>query len=200
MARIGLFGGSFNPIHNGHINLAETVKRKAGLDKIILIPSGTAPHKSSLEYAAAEDRLEMCRLAAEDIPGIEVSDFEIKRTGKSYSIYTVEHFKSLYPEDEFFLLLGSDMLLSFEEWFEYKKILKNVTLIAASRTGNDYKNLEKYAEKLKQYGKIIIVNDVAVPASSTNIRKLIKNNEDLSCYLNEKVVKYIMLNKIYLKN
>ncbi len=200
MARIGLFGGSFNPIHNGHINLAETVKRKAKLDKIILIPSGTAPHKSSLEYAAAEDRLEMCRLAVEDIPEIEVSDFEIKRTGKSYSIFTVEHFKKLYPDDELFLLLGSDMLLSFEEWFEFKKILKNVTLIVASRTGSDYDVLEKEAKKLEQYGKIIVINDIAVPASSTNIRKLIKNNEDLSCYLNGKVVKYIILKKIYLKN
>ncbi len=200
MARIGLFGGSFNPIHNGHINLARTVKSKAGLDKIILIPSGTAPHKSSDEYAVAEDRLNMCCLAAEDIPGFEVSDFEIKRVGKSYSIYTVEHFKWLYPNDELFLLVGSDMLLSFEKWFEYKKILECVTLIAASRTGDDFEALEKTAEKIKQYGKVIVVNDNTFPMSSTNIRKLIKNNEDLSCYLNGKVVKYIILKKIYMEN
>ncbi len=198
MAKIGLFGGSFNPIHKGHINLAQSISKKLSLDRVIFIPSGQAPHKSSSEYADAADRLEMCRLATEDYPSFEVSDYEINREGKSYSIYTVRHFKTLYPNDELFLMVGSDMLLYFDKWYEYKEILKNVTLTAVSREGTDFIQLEQNAEKLTKYGRIIVVNDEVFPVSSTYLRKKIKNNEDTSCYLDEKVVKYIILKKLYL--
>ncbi len=198
MRKIGLFGGSFNPVHKGHINLAVSIKEQLGLDKVIFIPSGEAPHKSSSEYANAADRLEMCQLAVSEYPFFEVSDFEINRQGKSYSIYTVKHFKELYPDDRLYLMVGSDMLLYFDKWYEYEEILKNVTLTAVSREGTDFEVLEQTAEKLRKYGEIIIVNNRAFPVSSTFLRKMIKNNEDTSCYLHEKVVKYIMLEKLYL--
>lgn len=197
MAKIGLFGGSFNPIHKGHINLLISVKEKMGLDRIIIIPSGTSPHKSSAEYAPADDRLEMCRLACEQYDDIEVSDYEISNDRKSYTVYTVRHFKKLFPEDELYWLVGSDMLLCFESWFEYREILANVTLAAVTRTGDDKDGLLEMAEKLSKYGRCVVVNAEAVVMSSSEIRKMIKNNEDLSCYLNGKVVKYIMLNKLY---
>ena len=137
MARIGLFGGSFNPIHSGHINLAVSVMEKLMLDKVIFIPSGLAPHKSSSEYADSADRLEMCRLATEEYESFEVSDYEINKSGKSYSVYTVEHFRKIFPDDELFLMVGSDMLLTFDTWFRYEDILKNAVLAAVSRNGND---------------------------------------------------------------
>lgn len=197
MAKIGLFGGSFNPIHNGHVNLAVSVKRSLGLDKVIVIPSGIAPHKSSDEYASASDRLEMCRLAFEGYEGFEISDREIMHKGKSYTIYTVSYFAELFPYDELYLLVGSDMLLSFESWFEYGKILEKSVLAAFSRNGEDMDELLKMSEKLSEYGKCVVVNADAVTISSSEIRKMIKNNGDLSCYLNRKVVKYIILNKLY---
>lgn len=197
MAKIGLFGGSFNPIHNGHINLAVSVKNELKLDKVIFIPSGTAPHKSSNEYASAEDRLKMCRLALENYDDFEISDYELCRQGKSYTVYTVRHFKQLYPYDELVWMVGSDMLLTFDQWYEYREILGKVTLAAISRYGSDLNELYKMSEKLSLYGKIIVVNASAVTISSTKIRKMIKNNEDLSCYLNGKVVKYIMLKNLY---
>lgn len=197
MAKIGLFGGSFNPIHNGHINLAVSVKNELKLDKVIFIPSGTAPHKSSNEYASAEDRLKMCRLALEDYDDFEISDYELCRQGKSYTVYTVRYFKQLYPYDELVWMVGSDMLLTFDQWYEYREILGKVTLAAISRYGSDLNELYKMSEKLSLYGKIIVVNASAVTISSTKIRKMIKNNEDLSCYLNGKVVKYIMLKNLY---
>lgn len=197
MAKIGLFGGSFNPIHKGHMNLAGTVKEKLGLDRIILIPSGTAPHKSSAEYAPAEDRLEMCRIACEGMEGFEVSDYEISNSRKSYTVYTVRHFKGLFPDDELYLLVGSDMLLSFESWFEYREILKKTVIAAISRTGEDEAELVKMSEKLSEYGRCIVVNAEAVTISSSEIRKMIKNNADSSCYLNGKVVKYIILKNLY---
>ena len=198
MKNIGLFGGSFNPIHKGHINLALSIKETLKLDKVIFIPSGEAPHKSSSEYAKANDRLEMCRLAVSEYPFFEVSDFEINREGKSYSIYTVKHFKKLYPNDKLYLMVGSDMLLYFDKWFRYKEILKNVTLTAVSREGTDFEELKHTAENLNEFGEIIVVNNRAFPVSSTILRKMIKNNEDISCYLDEKVVKYIILKKLYL--
>ena len=198
MAKIGLFGGSFNPIHKGHINLLISVREKLGLDRIILIPSGTSPHKSSAEYAPACDRLEMCRMACEEYDGIEVSDYEIANDRKSYTVYTVRHFKELFPEDELYWLVGSDMLLCFESWFEYREILANVTLVAVTRTGEDSDQLSKMAEKLSEHGRCVVVNAEAVVMSSSEIRKMIKNNDDLSCYLNGKVVKYIMSNNLYM--
>ncbi|MBE6845097.1 MAG: nicotinate (nicotinamide) nucleotide adenylyltransferase [Ruminococcus sp.] len=198
MRKTGLFGGSFNPVHKGHINLALSVKNSLGLDRVIFIPSGEAPHKSSDEYAEASDRYEMCCMAVSQYPYFEVSDFEINKEGKSYSIYTVMHFRQLYPDDELYLMVGSDMLLYFDKWFEYKEILKNVTLAAVSRNGTDFDELGKCAEKLREYGEIVVVNNDAFPVSSTQLRKMIKNNEDTSCYLDEKVVKYIILKKMYL--
>ena len=195
--KTGLFGGSFNPIHNGHINLAVSVKESLGLDRVILIPSGTAPHKSSAEYAAAKDRLEMCRLACSGISGLEVSDYEINKSGKSYTIYTVEHFRKEYPEDELYWLVGSDMLLSFETWFRYREILKNTSVAAISRTGDDINELLKMPDKLSEYGKCIVINADVITISSTELRKMIKNNCDLSCYLNGQVVKYIILKNLY---
>lgn len=199
MARIGLFGGSFNPIHSGHINLAVSVVEKLMLDKVIFIPSGLAPHKSSSEYADSADRLEMCRLATEEYENFEVSDYEINKSGKSYSVYTVEHFRKIFPDDELFLMVGSDMLLTFDTWFRYEDILKNAVLAAVSRNGNDFDELYKMTERLSDLGRIVVVNNDAITISSSKIRKMIKNNEDISCYLNGKVVKYIILKNLYSK-
>ena len=195
--RTGLFGGSFNPIHKGHIALAETVMKELSLDRVILIPNGESPYKPSGEYVSAKDRLEMCRLAAEDKTGLEVSSFETDREGKSYSIYTAEHFRDKYPEDEIFWLMGSDMLLYFDKWYRYKDILKLVSIAAVTRTGDDETLLMHTAHNLKRYGNILVVHHEPIVVSSTEIRKMIKNNEDLSCYLNEKVVQYIKMKFLY---
>ena len=195
--RTGLFGGSFNPIHKGHIALAKTVMEQLLLDRVILIPSGESPYKSSADYAPARDRLEMCRLSAEDEPNFEVSSFETDREGKSYSIYTAEYFKEKYPRDELYWLVGSDMLLYFDKWYRYQDILKLVSLAAVTRTGGDETQLMHTAHNLKKYGSILVVHHRPLVISSTEIRKMIKNNEDLSCYLNEKVVQYIKMRFLY---
>ena len=105
---------------------------------------------------------------------------------KSYTIYTVEHFRKEYPEDELYWLVGSDMLLSFETWFRYREILKNTSVAAISRTGDDINELLKMSDKLSEYGKCIVINADVITISSTELRKMIKNNCDLSCYLNGK--------------
>lgn len=195
--KIGLFGGSFNPIHDGHIHLAKSINDEVGLDEIIFIPSKISPHKSNKEYVSNEHRFNMCKLAIQDIPNFEVSDFELSREGISYSIYTVRYFKEKYPTDELYLLIGSDMLLTFNEWKEYQEIMSKVTLAVISRENGDYDTLLKKSKELSKYGKIIIPKVSPIEVSSTEIRKNIRFNKDYSCNLNEKVVQYIKSNNLY---
>lgn len=196
--KIGLFGGSFNPIHNGHINLATSVKDSLGLDKVILIPSKKSPHKDSSAYVSNTHRLNMCRLAIQGLRGFEVSDFEINRDTISYSIYTVEYFNSKYPNDILYLLIGSDMLLTFDTWKEYKRILSMVKLAVVSRQNGDMQSLLLKAQSLKPYGDAIILNTPPLEISSTEVRKKVAFNEECSCILDEKVVQYIKSNGLYL--
>lgn len=195
--KIGLFGGSFNPIHKGHIHLAKSVRDTFGLDRIIFIPSKRSPHKSNDEYVSNEHRLSMCRLAIQDIPNFEVSDFEISRDTISYSIYTVRYFKDIYTNDDLYLLVGSDMFLSFDTWRNFKEIMQNVTLAVVSRVDGDIPYLQEKADKLRNYGKILIAPVDAIEVSSTEIRKNIRFNKDCSCILDEKVVQYIKSNSLY---
>lgn len=197
MKKIGIFGGTFNPIHKGHMHLADTVSDTIGLDKLIFMPSNIPPHKSADNLYANEIRFEMCKLAAESDKRYEVSDFEIKRQGKSYSVYTVEHIRKLYPDDIIYMLLGSDMLLSFDKWFRFEEILKNVALAVVSRENDDIDALKRKSCELRKYGQIELLSAEPFPISSTEIRNKIKNSEKYSCYLPEKVVQYIRLNNLY---
>ena len=130
--RIGIFGGTFNPPHKGHKRMALEMMRAASLDKILIIPTFTPPHKTAPELAGTEDRMKMCELLfSEDC--FEVSGIEIRREGKSYTVDTVSELKKLYPDDELFLIIGSDMLLTFHEWRKPFEILSMVTLCVATR-------------------------------------------------------------------
>ena len=199
--KIAIFGGSFNPVHNGHINLIEEICRKVELDRVIVMPTYISPFKKNDSgfVADGKDRLEMCRLAFEDCGFAEVSGYELSRAQVSYSADTVAHFRDIYPNDELFFIMGSDMLLSFEKWHRFKDILKMCSIIAASREDKqrDLDRLEEKAEQLRAYGQVIITEISAYEMSSTLIREKIMKNQDISCYMPEKVVKYIEDNHIY---
>ena len=195
--RIGLFGGSFNPPHRGHLHLAESVHEALGLDEVWLIPSKISPHRSMAAYAPERDRFEMCRLAAEEYPWLRAEDYELRQEQVSYTFYTVEHFTEERPEDEFFLLMGSDMLLSITTWHCWQEILRRVTLAGIAREEGEYERLEAAAEELRQYGRIEIVHVDSFTVSSTKIRELVKNSQDCSCYLPKKIVQYIRMQKLY---
>lgn len=195
--RIGIYGGSFNPVHNGHIHLAESAADELSLDKVYLVPSRISPHRSSDEYVSGEDRMAMLELACRGHERLVPCGFELKNDRKSYTIYTVEEFRRRYPDDELFLLVGSDMLMCFNEWIYFEDILKQTTLAAVSRSDGDREQLEKKAEELRKFGNILICSAPPVEVSSTEIRKKIAKNENYSCYLDENVVQYISLRKIY---
>lgn len=195
--KIGIYGGSFNPVHNGHIHLALTAAEELELDKVYLVPSGISPHRSSAEYASGDDRLEMLRLASEPYEKLGVCDFEIRREGKSYTICTVEEFRRRFPDDEMFLLVGSDMLMCFDSWNRFEDILREVTLVVVSRKDGDADALRQKADELRKFGKILVSSSHPVEVSSTEIRKKFSKNEKFSCYLDENVVQYIRSKNLY---
>ena len=123
--------GDLNPIHKGHIRLAQAARDEMGLERVLLIPTWTPPHKESPDLAPSQHRLAMCRLAAEGHPFLEVDDLEIRRRGRSYTIDTVEELGRREPGRELVLIVGSDMLLTFHQWRRWREILERVTLCAA---------------------------------------------------------------------
>lgn len=197
--RIGIFGGTFNPPHYGHLRLAEEMKNAASLDKILIIPTSTPPHKVSSDLAGETERLNMCRLMF-NREYFEVSDIEVRRKGKSYSIDTVTELKSLYPDDELHLIIGSDMLLSFHKWYRYDEILENVTLCVATRENDiSYDELNFYAENvLHLKSKDYLISPItAFVCSSTEVRNKIRAGENTDSLLPKKIRDYIMENNLY---
>ena len=197
--RIGIYGGTFNPPHKGHIRLAQTMLSDARLDKIIIIPAGIPPHKESSELADDKTRLEMCALAFSG-EHFEISDIEIKRDGKSFTVDTVKELRETYPDDELFLIIGSDMLLSFDRWYRYKDILKEVTLCVATRED------EISRDKLSAFacdvlgldsGELIASEISAFECSSTDVRKSLKEAGNTEELLSDAVRGYIMKNELY---
>lgn len=196
-----VFGGSFDPVHKGHVNLVQQIYSRTELDEIIIMPTAISPFKQNMERkpASAEDRLEMCRLAFGGMDFVTVSDYEISLSEVSYTVNTIRHFHSLYPDDNLFFIMGSDMLLSFERWRNFEEILSMCTIIAASREDGetDMAELEAQAENLRRYGNVMLLRTDAYEASSTEIREKIKKSCDISCYVPENVVKYILEKKLY---
>lgn len=153
--RIAIFGGTFNPVHAEHKNIVNSAINELKLDKVIIVPTFLSPHKTLIP-ASAKHRLNMLELAFKDADKVEISDYEIKKGGTSYSFMTAEHFRALYPDDELFLLVGGDMLNDFKTWKNPERILSAVSLAVIGREGvfTDYKAEEKYFKK--NYGKDFI--------------------------------------------
>lgn len=195
-----IYGGTFNPPHLGHEHCLEAVCSEIAPDRIFVLPDRIPPHKSANKLVSGEDRLKMCSLAFEDYKNVTVSDWELKRSGKSYSVITLRHFKEEYPDDELYFIMGSDMLLSFESWYCFEEILQLSGLICVSRSDDDsYLKLQAHAKHLTNScgGRIIIVKADPLEVSSTQIRKMIANSQDCYCYLNKNVVQYIKDNSLY---
>lgn len=196
--RIGILGGSFNPIHNGHLNVIKTAKDRLSLDRLIIMPAKVAPHKQNAQMADEKDRYEMCRLAVMNIDGAEVSDYEISKDEVSYSVITLRHFKELYPDAELCFIMGCDMLLYFKKWYKYEEILSLAALACYPRANGEIEQMEKAAEELRKLGgKVEIIGVIPFEVSSTQIRKLVSGGGDVSCYMPLKVAEYIAENKLY---
>lgn len=199
MRNIAIFGGTFNPVHKGHTRLLELVAQAVRLDGIFVMPAKIPPHKAAPDLASERDRYNMCRIAFEGFENVTVSDYEFTREGKSYSYYTVKHFSESYPESRLYFIMGSDMLLSFEEWYRWRELLEMCTPICVSRSAEDTAAARQHAKTLSDKGNAVFVEAEPFEVSSTQIRKMIsdKNFTKLYCYLDENVVKYIVEKNLY---
>lgn len=196
--RTGLMGGTFNPPHMGHINAARAAKEELSLDRLIFIPTGTPPHKEMAEHSATtEQRLEMTYLAAKTL-GAEVSDIETRREGKSFTVYTLRELHKKYPDDELWLIMGTDMFLSLETWFCFEEIFSLASVAAVAREDDDKEKLFAYSEYLKdKHGaKTRVLEVAALTVSSTELRPG-KNRKELQKFLPPEVYDYIIRKNLY---
>lgn len=194
--KIGVYGGSFNPPHNGHLMLAKELSARLGLDKLIIIPSNISPQKENNGNIDPLHRIEMCkRLFADAV--FTVSDCEIKRGGRSFTVDTLTYLKNEYKDAEFFLFMGSDMLMSFHTWYRFRDILSMCTVCAISREDEGYTlRMREYAKE--QLGDNILIFDVKTfQVSSSEIRDNIRNGQSNAGLLDADIIEYIKENGLY---
>jgi len=175
--KIAIYGGSFNPPHTGHVEAARSVYEQLRPDKFLIIPTNVSPHQAMDDNSPQPtDRLEMCRIAFGDIPGVEISDMEIRREGKSYTATTIEELRKDYPEDEICLVMGTDMFLSFRSWYRYQYLIDNVTLAVLSREAYDTYEIEQFKVELEKENnaRVEIIPHQVLPMSSTEIRERLR--------------------------
>jgi len=186
--KIGILGGTFNPIHIGHLILAEEAREKLGLDKVVFVPAHLPPHKDNSDIAQADERLAMLKLALKDNSCFAASDIEIKRSGRSYTIDTIKEFKRTNPLDELYFLIGSDLLKYLDEWKDLGEIIKMVKFVAATRPGYPL-------EKIPAYISTLPIR--AVDISAFEIRSAIKEGKSFRYLVPESVFGYINRKKLY---
>lgn len=200
--KTGIYGGSFNPIHRGHLTAAMSAARQLGLDRLFLIPASVPPHKKlSADSATPQQRLEMAVLATAEMDcKVEVLDIELKRTGKSYTSDTLRELREQYPEDEFWLLMGTDMFLSFHTWHEPEVILSLASVGAFSRTveGEDeeFAAQERFLEQTYGARVATLENPDVIEISSTEVRAALPKGDGEE-YLTAAVYGYILRHGLY---
>jgi len=186
--KIGILGGTFNPIHIGHLILAEEAREKLRLDKIIFVPAYLPPHKDSSDIAPANARIAMVKIALKGNSYFLVSDSEIKRDGRSYTIDTLRELKEIYPCDELHFIIGSDLLRYLEEWKDLDEIMRMVKFIAATRPGYPL-------EKIPSHISTLPIR--AVDVSGFEVRQAIKEGRSFRYLVTEGVFRYINRKGLY---
>ncbi len=211
MKKIGLFGGTFNPIHFGHLRAAIEVKEKLQLEKVVFIPVNLPPHKDDMDLVNVWERINMLKLAIAKRKGLEVCEIEAKRGGKSYTIDTLREFKARFGRDlQLYFILGVDAFLEIETWKEYKEIFKETNLVVLERPGFD-KKIEIFLEKemakdfyskdgilVHSSGNFVIPLEITkFDISSSMIRALIRDGKEIGYLVPKEVENYILEKKLY---
>ncbi|MFN3396486.1 MAG: nicotinate-nucleotide adenylyltransferase [Thermodesulfovibrionales bacterium] len=216
--RIGILGGTFNPIHYGHLRAAEEVRERIDFEKILFIPSCNPPLKGH-ELASPKDRYAMTKLAIEKNPYFEISDIECRRKGKSYTVETLTELKILLPDKDFFLILGIDSFVEIPQWYSPDKLMDMVDFIVVSRPGFRFMELapmlgshDEDREILNKLDmgltdieelnlstgrKVMLMNITSLNIAATTIRRLVRDGKSIKYLLPESVEYYIISNKLY---
>lgn len=196
--RTGIFGGTFNPVHNGHIHLARTYFDALRLDRMLVIPTHLPPHKAGEALAGGEDRLAMCRRAFEDLPGFTASDIELRRGEKSYTVDTLEQLAKEYPDDQFYLIMGSDMFLTLTEWRDWRRICELAVICAGARDPALCGKLAERRKMLEARGvRCELVELDPLPISSTLVRERVREKKPLGGLVPPAVAAYIDTHGLY---
>jgi len=199
MKKIGILGGTFNPIHFGHLIIAEQALSEFKLDQVLIMPSGNSYLKKDMKMPEAEVRLLMARLAVSDNPSFSVSDMEIRRGGNTYTADTIEELNSLYPEDALFFITGADALHEMKKWVTPERIFSGCTVITSVRNNEGLSELNKDIDFYKEHydAKIELLHTTNIDISSSMIRELIKNGRSVRYYLPEAVRRFIYEQHLY---
>ena len=197
--KIAIYGGSFNPPHLGHVEAARTVASALAPDRLLIVPASVPPHKELADGSpTAQQRLELCRLAFADIPGAEISEMELRREGKSYSYDTVRLLREENPDAQLILVVGTDMLLSFEKWYQFRYLLENCTLAVLARGEDDLDELRAAADYLRTTydADVTVLPHEPIAISSETIRERLetRGGED---YLSDAVYADIIRHRYY---
>lgn len=199
MNKIGILGGTFDPIHNGHVMLARAAIEQYSLNKVIFIPCGKHYLKENVTISEGKLRLEMVKIGIEGEDRFEVSSIEIEKGGKTYTCETLLELKSIYPDTEFYFIIGADCLYSLPDWKNPRQIFANCQILVAVRDDKDYSDLEEQRQFLRDaFGaRISILKTEKLEISSTDIRKKIKQKESVQGLLSNSVLTFIKRHKLY---
>lgn len=200
MADIGIMGGTFDPIHNGHLLLGKQAYEEYGLDQIWFMPSGKPPHKTDHRVTKVEDRCEMVRLAIADYPYFVYSDFEVQRLGNTYTAQTLDLLRKAYTQHRFFFIIGADSLFEIEKWYHPEEVMAQAVLLVA---GRDYEGaprtldaqIDYIAQKYKADIRRLHCDEVDI--SSAELREMEARGKRLYKYVPKPVEEYIMARGLY---
>ncbi|HOC09662.1 MAG TPA: nicotinate-nucleotide adenylyltransferase [Bacillota bacterium] len=198
--KIGIMGGTFDPIHYGHLVTAEAAREKFCLDKVIFVPSGNPQHKKNKEISPGIDRVNMTVLATANNPFFEVSDIELKRDGYTYTVDTLKEFIKIYGENtRFYFITGADAVMEILTWKDVSTILKLCRIVSAYRPGSDINKFRSMVDELERVHRsnIHLIEVPALAISSTEIRERVKSGITIKYLLPEKVERYILEKGLY---
>lgn len=198
MKKTLVFGGTFNPPHFGHLKLMEVAARAVSPDRVIVMPTHLSPHKSDNGNVGDDDRLNMCVLAFDSLESVSVSDFEVKKGGRSYTVLTLEHLHETCPDEELYFAMGSDMLISFLNWRNPARIMELAALVCCCRDESERRaaGLAR-AEIESRGGRCILCDSEPFVCSSSEIRRKIAENEPIYGLLPDEVAQYVERKGLY---
>lgn len=200
MRKIGLLGGSFNPVHLGHLHVAKEIKRRLNLDQVWFIPAQVNPFKTHEMPVDCSHRIKMLKLAIQDEDGFNVIDIECTKDGPSYTVDTVTQLEKMYPDDIFYLIMGDDAAAELDKWKDPDTLLNKVRLVVATRGESNIIDRLKSHPKLYEHVKMSMQSIPIVNISSTEIRKSLKARDQTEEVIPKKVFQYILDHNLYATN